>query len=76
MSNTLALVHQLGGTPMTVRGPEVVASVAAFVKEYGVTHVLLGRTKRPWYRRLFGRSILERLLQEVPHVDVTVVGSA
>jgi two-component system sensor histidine kinase KdpD len=43
------------------------------VKEYGITHLLLGRTRRPWYQRWFGQSVLDRLLREVPGVDVTVV---
>lgn len=73
ISNNLALAHQLGGVPMTFKGSEVVSTIAAFVKEYGITHILMGRTQRPWYRRWFGQSILDRLLREVDGVDVTVV---
>src|SRR5262249_5955301 len=73
-ANTLALAHQLGGVPMTFKGTDVVKTIAAFVKEYSITHVLVGRTRRPWYCRWFGPSLLERLLREVPEVDVIVVG--
>jgi two-component system sensor histidine kinase KdpD len=73
-ANTLALAHQLGGVPMTFKGADVVKTIAAFVKEYSITHVLVGRTRRPWYCRWFGPSLLERLLREVPEVDVIVVG--
>jgi two-component system sensor histidine kinase KdpD len=73
--NTLALAHQLGAVPMTFKGSEVVGTIAAFVKEYGITHVLLGRSQRPWYRRWFGQSVLDRLLRAIPAVDVIVVGS-
>jgi two-component system sensor histidine kinase KdpD len=34
---------------------------------------MLGRSQRPWYRRWFGQSPLDRLLQTVPGVDVIVV---
>jgi two-component system sensor histidine kinase KdpD len=71
--NTLALAHQLGAVPMTYKGGDVVSTIAAVVKEYGITHILLGRTQRPWYRRWFGQSVLDRLLREVSGVDVTVV---
>jgi two-component system sensor histidine kinase KdpD len=74
--NTLALAHQLGAVPMTFKGSEVVGTIAAFVKEYGITHVLLGRSQRPWYRRWFGQSVLDRLLRAIPAVDVIVVGSS
>jgi two-component system sensor histidine kinase KdpD len=73
--NTLTLVQQLGGMPMTFKGSDVVSTIAAFVNEYSITHILLGRTQQPWYRRWFRVSVLDRLLQAMPHVDVLVVGN-
>jgi two-component system sensor histidine kinase KdpD len=75
ITNTLALTHQMGGTPMTFKGSDIVTTIAAFAKEYGITHIVVGRTQRPWYRRWFTTSILDRLLMAVPDVDVIVVGS-
>jgi two-component system sensor histidine kinase KdpD len=72
ISNAQALALQLGGVPMKFQGSDVVATIAAFVEEYAITHILLGRTRRPWYRRWFGQSVLERLLRDIPHVDVTI----
>ena len=74
ISNTLTLTQHLGGTPMTFKGADVVSAAAAFAKEYGITHAVLGRSGRPWYRRWFGQSVLDRLLQAIPDVDVLVVG--
>jgi two-component system sensor histidine kinase KdpD len=76
LMNTLELTQHLGGTPMQFRGADVVSTVAAFAKEYAITHIVVGRTQRPWYRRWFGQSVLDRLLQDLPGVDVLVVGSA
>jgi two-component system sensor histidine kinase KdpD len=74
ISNTLTLVQHLGGTPMTFKGSDVVSAVASFAREYGITHVVMGRSRRPWYRRWFGQSLLDRLLAVIPDVDVLVVG--
>jgi two-component system, OmpR family, sensor histidine kinase KdpD len=74
LSNTLVLVQSLGGVPMTFKGADVVSTIAAFAKEYSITHIVIGRTQRPWYRRWFGQSILDRLLYAVPDLDLTVVG--
>lgn len=76
ISNALTLTHQMGGTPMTFKGSDIVTAIAAFAREYGITHIVMGRTRRPWYRRLFSSSILDRLLQAVEDVDVIVVGTA
>jgi two-component system sensor histidine kinase KdpD len=76
VSNTLALAHQLGGVPMTFKGADVVSTIAAFAREYSITHVLLGRTQRPWYARWFGQSVLDRLLRTLPSADVIVAASS
>src|SRR5262249_38879873 len=73
ITNTLTLTNQLGGTPMTYKGRDVVQIIAAFAAEYGITHIVVGRSLRPWYRR-FGPSFLDRLLQAIPSADVIVCG--
>ncbi|MCE9525639.1 MAG: histidine kinase, partial [Planctomycetales bacterium] len=75
ISNTLTLVQQLGGVPMTFKGRDVASTIGAFVREYGITHVVLGRTQRPWYRHWWRRPMLDRLLSAVPEIDVMVVGN-
>jgi two-component system sensor histidine kinase KdpD len=71
-----ALAHQLGAVPMNYAGKDFASAVAAFVHEYGITHIVLGRTQRPWYRRWFGQSPLDRLLRTVRGVDVIIVDTS
>ena len=33
---------------MTFKGADVAATIAAFAREYGITHIVLGRSRRPW----------------------------
>ena len=73
LSNAQELAHKLGAVPLPFEGSDVVSTIAAFVPEYGITYILVGRSLRPWYRRWFGQSVLDRLLQKVPGVDVIVV---
>ncbi|MBS0266281.1 MAG: universal stress protein [Planctomycetes bacterium] len=75
ISNTLTLTQQMGGTPMTFKGSDVVSTAAAFAQEYGITHVIIGRTQQPWYQRWLGKSVLDGLVAALPKVDVIVVGS-
>ncbi len=76
LADALALAQQLGGVPMTFKGADLPSAVAAFVREYGITHIVVGRSQRPWYRRWFGPSLLDRLLRAVPGVDVVVVDTS
>ena len=72
--NSLALATQLGATPFEFKGADVVSTIAAFAREYGITQVLVGRTLQPWYRRWFGPSFLDRLVLAVEGADVIVAG--
>lgn len=73
ISDSLTLAQQLGAVSLPFTGPSFEAAVAAFVAEYRITHVVMGRSQRPWYQRWFGQSALDRLLASVPRVDVTLV---
>jgi two-component system sensor histidine kinase KdpD len=73
VADSLALAQQLDGIPLTYRGPDFPSAVAAFAREYGITHVVVGRSQRAWYRRLFGPSVLDHLVRALPGVDVVVV---
>ena len=76
VGNSLDLARQLGGTSLAFKGADLISTIAAFVKEYGITHVMLGRTRRPWFRRWFGQSVLDRMVQTIPGVDLTVVDNS
>ena len=75
ITNMLTLTQQMGGTPLPSQGPAIVEAIATFAREYSITHLVLGRTQRPWYRRWLGPSLLERLLRAIPEVDVIVVSN-
>lgn len=76
VADSLTLAHQLGGIPLTFHGPDLPTAAAAFAREYGITHIVVGRSNRPGYRRIFGSSVLDLLVRAVPGVDVVVVDTA
>jgi two-component system, OmpR family, sensor histidine kinase KdpD len=75
IENMQTMAVQLGGVLLEGKGADVVSTIATFCREYEITHVILGRSQRAWYSRIFGQSVLDRLLQVVPYVDVIVVGN-
>ncbi len=76
LTDSLTLAQQLDGVPLRFKGPDLPSAIGAFVQEYGITHVVMGRPNRPWYRRWIGPSLLERLFKAVPGVDVVVVDTS
>jgi two-component system sensor histidine kinase KdpD len=73
LARNLELAQQLGGIPMTFKGKDVVSTVLAFAREYGIKVIVMGKSHRPWHRRLLVGSILERLLRESEGLDVMIV---
>ena len=61
LGKNLELAQQLGGIPMTFRGRDVVSTILAFAREYGIKVIVMGKSRQPWFRRLLNGSILERL---------------
>src|SRR5580692_9714303 len=43
LSESLTLAQQLRGIPFKRIGPDLPTAIAAFVEEYGITHVVMGR---------------------------------
>jgi two-component system, OmpR family, sensor histidine kinase KdpD len=58
---------------MTFRGRDVASTILAFAREYGIKVIVMGKSHRPWHRRLWGGSVPERLLRETAGIDVMIV---
>jgi two-component system sensor histidine kinase KdpD len=75
IADALALANRLGGTVFTFQGEDIVATIAQFAREYGVGHIVVGRsTPLPWWGRLLGRRPLsDRLIEKTAGRTVVVV---
>ncbi|HEX3149299.1 MAG TPA: universal stress protein [Gemmataceae bacterium] len=76
LTDALTLARQLGAVPFQIKGPDLPTAAAGFVREYGITHIVVGRSLQPWYKRLFRRSPLDRILRATPGVDVLVTDTS
>jgi two-component system sensor histidine kinase KdpD len=72
ISKHLELAHLLGGIPMTFRGPDVASTILAFAREYAIKLIVVGKSRQPWYRRLWGHSILERIERHAEGIDILI----
>jgi len=72
ISKHLELAQQLGGIPMTFRGQDVAGTMLAFAREYAIKIIVVGKSRRPWYRRIVSGSILDRLERQSEGVDILI----
>jgi two-component system sensor histidine kinase KdpD len=72
ISKHLELAQELGGIPMTFRGQDVASTILAFAREYAIKIIVVGKSRRAWYRRLWYGSILDRLERRAEGVDILI----
>jgi two-component system sensor histidine kinase KdpD len=72
ISKNLELAQQLGGVPMTFRGPDVARTILAFAREYAIKVIVVGKTRQSWFHHLWGGSILEHLERDSEGIDILI----
>jgi two-component system sensor histidine kinase KdpD len=72
----LAQAHGRGAEVAQLSGHDPVAVLMDFARAHGVGHIVLGRSLRPWWRQILGRSPMLRLVREASGFDLHIVESA
>jgi two-component system sensor histidine kinase KdpD len=70
----LRLAESLGAEAVTLGGTSAGEAVAAYARERNVTRIVIGRPRRPLWRRLFRPSTYGELLARTEGIDLHVVG--
>jgi two-component system sensor histidine kinase KdpD len=74
IDRTLRLAQQLGGETVTLQGEDVAGEVLNYARENNCTQLVVGRSRRRGWRRLFADSITAKLLAQSSAFDVMLVG--
>jgi len=69
----IALARELGAEVVRLQARDPATALIDFARSHGVGHIVIGRSNRPWWRQLLGRSVPLRLLQEASDLDVHIV---
>jgi len=65
--------RELGAVVVRLQGADPVRALLSYARSHNVGHVMIGRTHRPWWRQLFGRSFVVRMVQEATDFDLHIV---
>src|SRR5712671_248631 len=72
----LRLAESLGAEAVTLGGSSAGEEIANYARERNVTRVVIGRPRRPLWRRIFRPSTYGELLAGTEGIDILVVGGA
>ncbi len=72
---SLALAQGLGAEVETRSGEDLAGVALTVARAKNATHIVIGRAKLPWWRRLLGRTLSLELLRRAPEYTLHVVPS-
>jgi two-component system sensor histidine kinase KdpD len=70
--DNLERARELGAEVVKLQSEAPITVLLDFARSHRVKHVILGRSRDPWWKRALGRTFLLRFLQEAGEFDVTV----
>lgn len=73
VTDTLETAQKMGGLVFSMKGEDVAKALISFAKEYGITHIVVGRPGQKRWNQLFQKTLHEKLLEELPDVDLIAV---
>jgi two-component system sensor histidine kinase KdpD len=65
----------LGAEFVRLRAKDPVNAAVDFANSHSVKHIVMGYSHQPWWRRVFGRSFLFRMLQHSAFFDLYIIST-
>ena len=65
--------RELGAEVVRVQSRDPVTALIDFARSHSVSHIIVGRSSQPWWRRLLRRSFVERMVEEADGFDLHIV---
>jgi two-component system sensor histidine kinase KdpD len=65
--------RDLGAEVVRLRSDRPVDTLLEFARDHGVRHIVVGRSHKPWWRRLLGQSPVFKLVTEAAGFDLHIV---
>ena len=65
--------RELGAEVVRLESDDPATALLDFARSHRVSDIIVGRTQQPWWRRLLGRSVFQRIVGESAGLDLHVV---
>jgi two-component system sensor histidine kinase KdpD len=65
--------RELGAEVIRLQAKDPVSAILDFARSHGVGHIVIGRSYQPWWRKILGRSVTHRIIDEAAGFDVHVI---
>ena len=73
LMQSLQLAGSLGADVVTLSGYNLVEEILSYAKEQNITHIVVGRSRRPWRWLTFRTSLSAALLRRARGISITII---
>ena len=71
----LRLAEEMGAKVVTLPGEDIADTIFNYAKTQGVTQIIVGHSRMPWFRRFWKKSPVDELVRKDAAIDVYVISS-
>ena len=72
VNETLEIAQKMGGIVIVLKNQKVADALVAFAREYGITHLILGRPGRRSVLNFFKKNLHEQVIQSLAKTDIVI----
>jgi len=65
--------RELGAQVRRLQAPDPVPALLDFARTHGVSHIIIGQSHQPWWKRRLGLTLVHRMLMEAGEFDLHIV---
>ena len=70
LTDTLEIAQKMGGTVLILKSDDITTALTSFAHDYGITQVVMGKSRPRTGLRRFSASLVDRLSINLPGVDI------
>jgi two-component system sensor histidine kinase KdpD len=70
LTDTLEIAQKMGGTVLILKSNDITAALSSFARDYGITQVVMGKSKPRTGWRRFYPSLVDQLSLNLPGIDI------
>jgi two-component system sensor histidine kinase KdpD len=70
LTDTLEIAQKMGGSVLVLKSNNVAAALASFARDYGITHVVMGKSRPRTGLKRFLPSLVDRLSSALAEADI------
>ena len=75
LERALRLAEELGAQAVTIAGSDVAEEVLRYARANNITKIIVGRPRRPWWKRLLWSAVADQIVKGCGAIDVYMISA-